>query len=77
MWDVFVDWKLGIEGRVYELPLYTYALAMFADFMFRQTFWYKPQTSWDVLGVQLIEITRRLMWVIFRIEGDPVDQLKL
>lgn len=80
IWDIRCDW--GLTDRHLRPVLYfqnkkVYYTAGIADFFLRYVWilkvWYDiPSTEMQVFTLQFLEITRRFMWVFFRVEYEYV-----
>lgn len=81
-WDVLMDFSLTPKFQrklrtVLVYPAWWYWIAMFFDFTLRQNwvlyviFWrHKSQSAYISFIVALLEITRRVVWVGFRVENE-------
>jgi glycerol-3-phosphate acyltransferase PlsY len=88
-WDVFMDWGLGQAGGLYWGlrptllfgTAWQYYLAIVADFFLRIV-WVLKYVEFDhmisydrfMLLIEVLEVVRRSMWAIFRIEWECLNR---
>lgn len=70
-WDIFMDWKLQrIASTPTRIALPWYALAAAADSLMRFSFLISSDGEQAVYGLQVLEIIRRGIWIIFRVDSE-------
>lgn len=76
VWDIVVDWKMGRlldeqQRTRLRLPIFSYYMAIGLDCVLRFAFMAAMPYEHVVFTLQLLEIARRGMWVVFRAESEP------
>ncbi|GMM51051.1 Erd1 protein [Starmerella bacillaris] len=81
-WDLVMDWKLGrltnskakLSSKRLQhsrcFPLSWYFIAVIADSLLRFTFLISTAGPQSVYMLQILEILRRAIWVLFRVESE-------
>lgn len=79
-WDLYVDWELHGRRKNYLFPRWTYATAAILNVGLRFT-WLLPllegpraePTVDGLFALQWLEVGRRFMWLLFRVEAQQVQ----
>lgn len=78
-WDLFVDWNLRRESE-FRFPKYVYLIAAISDSILRFSWLIGGTSEMRIFSLQLAELFRRWIWVIFRTENElqkPHNRAKL
>jgi len=75
LWDVLVDWRLGRlqTGHGLRLARPWYYAAAAADLVLRFVFLFAYNAEHVVFAMQALELLRRGMWCVFRVESEPLE----
>ena len=76
-WDLLVDWELNEERKTFMFPLWVYLIAGGANVLLRAT-WILTLLRDDhsaefAFVLQVFEIVRRFIWLIFRVESQRLQ----
>lgn len=77
IWDIVVDWQLNrlrsVQKSSLKFPLSWYYAAAVSDTVLRFAFLAASPTKPMIFSLQALELTRRGIWILFRVESEPIE----
>lgn len=76
-WDIVVDWQLSRlksqQGASLKFPVGWYYTAAALDAVLRFAFLAASPNEPIIFSLQALELTRRAIWILFRVESEPIE----